>query len=416
VNAEIIAVGSELLTASKLDTNSLWLTEQLNTLGVELVRKHVVGDDRERLESTIRNALASAEIVIVTGGLGPTEDDVTRDAAASALGRPLEFRQELCDAIEARFRTMRRPMAEINRRQAYLINGAEALPNTRGTAPGQWVKAADRVLMLLPGPPRELNSMFEGECLPRLRRLLPPQVIRTRFYRVACMPESDLDQLIAPIYTKYTNPATTVLAAMGDIQVHLRARCSTADECESLLAKLGGGIEAVLGSRIYTCAGDSLEACIGAELKHRKQTVAVAESLTGGMIGERITSVAGSSEYFAGGFLTYTDEAKHALLGVSTELLSTHGAVSEPVASAMAEGARNRTGADYVIAVTGFAGPDGGTASEPVGSVYTAVAAPDGTQVQRFQFGGSGRDRIRTLTTVWALEALRRRLLALPPL
>src|SRR5271165_1521407 len=226
MEAEIIAVGSELLTSQRVDTNSLFLTDQLNALGVEVRRKMIVGDDRELLTASIREALARVEIVILTGGLGPTEDDLTRDAVASATGRPLIFRDDLRDAIAQRFERMNRKMAEINLRQAYAVEGAEALPNPNGTAAGLWLEHNGRVVMLLPGPPHEMKPMFLDQCLPRLTKRLPARVIRTLFYRVAGMGESDLDALIAPVYTKYTNPVTTILAAPSDIQIHLRARCA----------------------------------------------------------------------------------------------------------------------------------------------------------------------------------------------
>jgi len=227
-NGEIIAVGSELLTPDRVDTNSLYLTDQLNGIGVEVRRKSIVGDDRALLAAEVRAALANAEIVILTGGLGPTEDDITREAVADALARPLEFRQDLLDTLMERFQRLNRKMADNNRRQTFVVQGAESLPNPRGTAAGQWIEDDGRVATLLPGPPHELKAMFEAECLPRLIRRLPPQAIRTRFYRVACMGESDLDQLISPVYRPFENPVTTILAGLGDIQIHLRARAATA--------------------------------------------------------------------------------------------------------------------------------------------------------------------------------------------
>ncbi|MBX5496628.1 MAG: competence/damage-inducible protein A, partial [Bryobacteraceae bacterium] len=250
MNAEIIAVGSELLSPQRVDTNSLWLTGQLNVLGVEVVMKTVVGDDRDRLAATIRAAIQRSEIVVLTGGLGPTEDDVTREAASAALGLPLALRQDILDGIAERFRKMGRTMAEINRRQAYVLSGAEVLPNPNGTAPGQWVDREGRIIVLLPGPPLELKPMFEASCIPRFKERLPKAFIRTRFYRVAGMTESDLDQLISPVYTRYTNPVTTILAAPGDIQVHLRARSNSEEEAERLCEDLGSQIERLLGDRI----------------------------------------------------------------------------------------------------------------------------------------------------------------------
>ncbi len=409
MNAEIIAVGSELLTPQRMDTNSVWLTDQLNTLGVEVTMKCVVGDDRPRLTAAIRAALLRAEIVILTGGLGPTEDDVTRDAVAGALERPLEFRQELRDAIAERFARMKRTMAEINLRQAYVVQGAKALDNPNGTAPGQWLEHDGRIVMLLPGPPRELRPMFSNHCLPLLEKKLPEQHIRTRFYRVAMMGESDVDALIAPVYTKYTNPVTTILAAPGDVQVHLRARCASSDEAEKLCVQLGVEIEALLGDRIYSRDGSSLEAAVGRMLTERGETVAVAESCTGGLLAERITSVAGSSAYFVGGFVTYSDAMKTALLDVDEELLKETTAVSEPVAQAMATGAREASGASWAVSTTGEAGPDTATGAAP-GTVILGIAGPVSSSARTVHFVGD-RHRIRVLAAQAALEMLRRRLM-----
>jgi nicotinamide-nucleotide amidase len=409
MEAEIIAVGSELLTSQRVDTNSLFLTDQLNTLGVEVRRKMVVGDDRELLTASIREALDRVEIVILTGGLGPTEDDLTRDAVAAATNRKLIFRDDLRDAIAERFQRMNRKMAEINLRQAYAVEGAEALPNPNGTAAGQWLDHKNRVLILLPGPPHEMKAMFLDQCVPRLAARLPARVIRTLFYRVAGMGESDLDQLIAPVYTKYTNPVTTILAAPSDIQIHLRARCETAEEAEGLLAEVGPPIEALLGDRIYSRNGDSLEAVVGAMLIKKSATVSVAESCTGGLLGQRITSIAGSSKYFVGGFLVYSDSIKETLLGIDRHLIDAHTSVSEEVAVAMAEAAQKRTGSTYAISVTGEAGPESASGA-PVGTVFLAIAAPDReTESRRLQLPGD-RARVRTFAAQAALDFLRRHL------
>jgi nicotinamide-nucleotide amidase len=409
MEAEIIAVGSELLTSQRVDTNSLFLTDQLNALGVEVRRKMVVGDDRDLLTASIREALHRVEIVILTGGLGPTEDDLTRDAVASATGRNLIFRDDLRDAIAERFQRMNRKMAEINLRQAYAVDGADALPNPNGTAAGQWLEHEGRVLMMLPGPPHEMKPMFVDQCLQRLAKRLPARVIRTRFYRVAGMGESDLDQLIAPVYTKYTNPVTTILAAPSDIQIHLRARCESADEAEALLAEVGPPIEALLGDRIYSRNGDSLEAVVGALLIAHNATLSVAESCTGGLLGQRITSVAGSSKYFVGGFLLYNDFTKELLLGLDRNLINAHTAVSEEVACAMAEAARKRTGSTYAISVTGEAGPESSSGA-PVGTVFIAIAGGNlETEARRLQLPGD-RARVRTFAAQAALDFLRRKL------
>jgi nicotinamide-nucleotide amidase len=405
--AEIIAIGSELLTPQKVDTNSLYLTDQLNALGVEVVRKTVVGDERERLTDSILGALARSEIIVLTGGLGPTEDDLTRDAVATALGRTLVFRQDLCDQIEERFRRFQRKMVEINRRQAYIVEGAEVLPNDRGTAPGQWIAHNNAVLMLLPGPPNELKPMFEKQCLPRLAKLLPVQVIHSLMLRVVGMPESDLDQLIAPVYLRYPNLATTILAVSGEIHIHLRARSADAKQAEALVDEVASQIEPLIGDRIYSRNGDSLEKVIGDLLRARGARLSVAESVTAGLLGGRITAVPNSSDYFLGGFLTYTNAMKTQLLGVPAAMLAEHGAVSEQVARAMAEGARERTGSDYALSITGYAGPDG----DEVGLVFMGLATPAGSEARRVQFPG-GRERVRAFSTNIALDLLRRNLLA----
>jgi len=407
MNAEIVAVGSEMLTPERVDTNSLYLTAELNNLGVEVVGKFVVGDHLERLASAVRLAASRSELVILSGGLGPTEDDLTRDAVAQALDRKLIYHPEIAEALAARFASLKRKMAEVNKRQAFIIEGATILPNERGTAPGQWLEESGAVVMLLPGPPHELKAMFERQCLPRLARIVPPLVI---FLRVAGMGESDLDQLIAPVYKKYVNPATTILAAAGDIQVHLRARCATAGEGDALLAEVAGPIELLLGDRIYSRNGDPLEAVVGDLLRQHHATVSVAESCTGGMLGERFTSVAGSSAYFVGGFITYTNEMKIEMLGVSPELLEQHGAVSKEAAEAMAVGARRRTHSTYALSITGVAGPGAGGESAPVGATFIAVADDTGTHVvQNRQFSGD-RTRIRSFASQLALDLLRRRM------
>ena len=408
-DAEIIAVGSELLTPERVDTNSLYLTDQLNAVGIEVRRKLVVGDDCVLLAAAVRQALGQVGIVILTGGLGPTLDDVTREAVAEALGRNLVFRQDLLDGLTERFARLNRKMADNNRRQTFLIEGAEPLPNPRGTAPGQWLDVDGRIVMLLPGPPHELKAMFANECRPRLTARLPAQVIRTRFFRVACMGESDLDQLIAPVYKNYTNPATTILAGAGDIQIHLRARGATEQEAEDLLNVVGPAIEQLLGERIYSRNGAALEAVVGELLRARRETLSVAESCTGGLLGERITSVAGSSDYFLGGFLVYADRMKTELLGVDPELLVKRTSVSEEAARAMAAGARSRTGSTHAISITGEAGPESASGA-PVGTVVIGWAGPDTEPVaERFMLFG-GREGIRARAAQWALDYLRRRI------
>jgi nicotinamide-nucleotide amidase len=404
-NAEIIAIGSELLTPQRVDTNSLFLTEQLNSLGVEVTTKYVVGDERDLLSDIVRRSVGRSQIVILSGGLGPTEDDVTRDAVAQAIDRKLIFQPEIATQLEQRFVQMGRKMPEINKRQAFAIEGAELLPNDRGTAPGQWLEESGAWIILLPGPPHELKAMFSRQCLPRLERRVPKLHIQTLVLRVAGMSESDLDQTISPVYKKYDNPVTTVLAHAGDIQVHLRARCGSDAEASVLLAEVGGKIDLLLGDRIYSRNGDPLEIVVGELLKRHHATIAVAESMTGGGLAERITSVPGSSEYFLGGFITYTKQMKVDLLAAPVEFQP----VSREMAQAMAIAARRKTGATYGVSITGNAGPTADDGDAPVGMVYVGIADAGGTHVYDRQFLGD-RARIRAFTGQMALDHLRRRI------
>ena len=410
-NAEIIAIGSELLTPQRIDTNSLIVTEQLNLLGVEVVRKVIVGDDRERLTDAIRKAVESSPIVILIGGLGPTEDDVTRDAASAALGRKLLLSLEQESVLITRFRQINRQMAKNNLRQAYLIEGAEAMPNPFGTAPGQFISTSRGALALLPGPPRELKPMVENELIRRLRPVLPPQVIRVRSFRITGIGESDLDALIAPVYSKYTNPVTTVLSAPGDLFVHLRAHGETREQADLLLREVGNPIADLLGERLYSENPDeSIEMVVGRLLRKKHATVATAESCTGGLVAARLTEHQGSSKFFVAGYVTYSDSQKRDALGVSSELLAKYSAVSEKVAAAMAEGVKQRASATYGLATTGYAGPEGGTEFDPVGTVYLGLSGPEGTQVVRIRYG-LDRFRIRTLATQASLDLLRKTLI-----
>lgn len=399
--AEIIAVGSEMLTPIRYDTNSLFLTTHLNALGIEVVGKRIVGDDRQRLAEAISHALSAAGLVILTGGLGPTEDDVTRDAVCLALGLAQSENAGVLAAIEARFARLGRRMASNNRRQAMVPDTAEVFENPHGTAPGLWIEKVGKIVALLPGPPREMRPMVEAWLVPRLRTMLPPMVLATRRFRVARMPESELDALIAPVYTKYTNPATTVLAKAGDIEIQLRARAATREAAEDLCDEVANPIEDLLGNRIYSRNGDALETAVGHLLRDRGDTVAVAESCTGGLLGMRLTETPGSSAWFRGGYITYHDDLKRQLIGEFSV-----SPVSEEVAQRLAATARERAAATWGISITGWAGPDG---DEP-GVAWIGIADAIGVKAQRFRFFGE-RERDRTLAAQTALDLLRLRLL-----
>ncbi len=392
-----------MLGPVRLDTNSLFLTDHLNSLGIEVVGKRIVGDDRYRLSLSIQHALESAEIVILSGGLGPTEDDLTREAVAEAIGSSLETSPVALEWVSERFRTLRRVMAENNRRQAMMLAGAEMLENPFGTAPGQWLMADGRIIMLLPGPPRELRPMFVNLCIPRLKKILPPLSIAVRHYRVAGIGESDLDQLISPAYTQYDNPVTTVLAKPGDIEVILRARSTTLEEAERLCTELGEKIENLLGDRIYSRNGDSLDATVGALLKERNQTVAVAESCTSGLVAATLSDTPGSSAWLRGGYVVYHEDLKRELLQAPLP----GPAVSETTARALAIACRERAGADWGIATTGFAGPNG----DEVGLVWVAVSSKDRLETRSFRWVRE-RPIVRALATTAVLDLLRKQLIA----
>ena len=415
VIAEIIAIGSELLTPFFQDTNSLFLTERLNQLGIEVAFKTVVGDDRERLTGAVRNALWRSDIVICMGGLGPTEDDLTRECVAAALGREIYRDPAIIADLYARFAARRRKMPENNERQADVIEGGNVLPNPRGSAPGQWIEnqreGQPQYIMLLPGPPNEIKPMFDEECLPRLRGKVPPQVLATRVLKIAMMAESDCDARVAPIYKKHSKVQTTILAGAGDIQLRLTAHAATAEEAQQRVDTLAGLLEDELGDWVYSNNGDSLETIVGLHLQLRGASIAVAESCTGGMLGQRISSVSGSSRYFLGGAIVYSNDLKTLFANIPPLMIQQHGAVSEQVAKALAEGIRDETRATIGVGITGVAGPTGGTEEKPVGLVFHAVADGKGTEVAERRYPPGDRDRIRFWATQQALDMVRRRLM-----
>jgi nicotinamide-nucleotide amidase len=414
VNAEIIAVGSEMLTPYRQDTNSLFLTKQLNDLGVEVVFKAVVGDHRERLVECIQQALSRTEILICTGGLGPTEDDLTRECVAEALGLGLRRDPDILAALYARFATRRIQMSTNNARQADLVEGAEVLRNPRGTAPGQFMTAKydgePKIVILLPGPPWELEPLFQTECTPRLQKLLPHRFIAIRELKLAMVPESQADLRAAPIYKRYSEVQTTILAGFGEVQLHLRSEADTEEEAQSRVDRLASELEDEFEESVFSTAGESLEKIVGYYLQMRDATISVAESCTGGLLAQRITSVSGSSRYFLGGAVVYSNDLKTLFANVPPLLIAEHGAVSKQVATAMAEGIRKRCRSALGVGITGVAGPTGGTEEKPVGLVYIALADNLKTEVNERRFPGD-RERIRHWATQQALDMIRRRLI-----
>jgi nicotinamide-nucleotide amidase len=414
VNAEIIAVGSELLTPFRMDTNSLYLTEQINQLGVEVVFKSVVGDDLKRLVEAAKYALVRSEIVVFSGGLGPTEDDLTREAVAESLGISLRRDEDVLAGIERRFAARGWKMSPNNAKQADVLEGAVVLPNANGTAPGQWLSGKfdgrERLVILLPGPPHELKALFEAECRERLRAKLPAAFLANRVLKVAMLGESHVDARVAPIYKRYTDVQTTILAGAGEIQLHFKSRAETMEAAQARVDEAADAVEEELDDAVFSRDGESLEQIVGYWLQMRNATLAVAESCTGGLLGERITSVGGSSRYFAGGVIVYSNAVKTELAGVPADMIERHGAVSREVAAALAEGIRYRCEATLGIGITGVAGPTGGTPEKPVGLVFHALASDGGTEVIERNFPGD-RKRIRWFATTLALDMVRRKLM-----
>jgi competence/damage-inducible protein CinA-like protein len=412
MRAAILAVGSELLGTERLDTNSLLLTRALARHGAELVRKAVAGDSEAEIADELSHTLPRVDLMIATGGLGPTSDDVTREAVAAALGRRLVPDAETLAAIERRFQAMGLRMAAVNRKQAEVVEGALVLPNANGTAPGMRLEApGGAVLFLFPGVPRELEAMIPEHLEPWLALRSGGAARETAVLKVACVPESALEERIAPAYAEFGREAITVLAKPGDIRLEMTATGPEAER-RALLAAMARRLSELAGDAVYADREEAtLESVAGDLLRGAGRTLAVAESCTGGLLAERLTRVPGSSGYFLGGAVVYTNALKTRLLGVPEALLAAHGAVSEPVARAMAEGVRGALGGDYGIGITGVAGPGGGSEEKPVGTVHLAVAGPDGAVHRRVRFPGD-RERVRWQASQLALEMLRRLLLA----
>jgi nicotinamide-nucleotide amidase len=409
--AEIVAVGSELLTAHRIDTNSLFLTGRLNELGIDVRRKVVVGDVRDDLARVLRDALDRADLVVATGGLGPTEDDLTREAVAEVLDLPLAEDATILTAIRARFARRGFVMPEQNRRQAMVPRGGAILPNAHGTAPGLWIEARDRILILLPGPPRELQAIFDTHARPRLEPFTAGRHLRRRVLKVAGRAESQVDEVAQPIYAPLADAAvpieTTILAAPGQIELHLSARGTDVTALDDALETAVARLEKALAPAVFSVDGRTMEAVVGDLLKTKGWTIAVAESCTAGLLLGRLTEVPGSSAWVLGGVVAYSNDVKTSLLAVPAAAVAAHGAVSEPVAVAMASGVRVKLAADVGVAVTGIAGPDGGTEAKPVGTV---VIAASGTidAVRTFRFLGD-RQMVRLQSVVAALDMVRRK-------
>ena len=416
--AAIIAVGSELLTPDKVDTNSLFLTEELNNIGFKVAQKMIVGDDSLELESAFRHSCSVAPLVIVTGGLGPTEDDITREVIASVLGLPLETEQTVFEEIEKRFTERSLRMPEINRRQAEVPRGAKILKNMNGTAPGLILECETATVVLLPGPPRELQPMFQHYVISRLKGISPGKCVYRRVLRTTGETESFIDECARPVYQRWLTRnipiQTTILASLGQIDLHLSMVSNSPLEAKAILDEAVFELRDTLGVLVFSEDGRSLPEVVGGLLIERGATVSVAESCTGGLIASRLTDHSGSSAYVSGGITTYSDAAKVRLLDVNKELLEGHGAVSEEIAIAMASAVRKKLQTEFGVSATGIAGPSGAVPGKPVGTVYVAVAHSSGDiESRRCQLPGD-RGRVKFQTSQVALNLLRKKLLSIP--
>lgn len=410
MKACILAVGSEMLTPFKVDTNSLLITERLNAIGFDVRMKAVVADDIDEIAGVVQGALAWANVLIITGGLGPTEDDLTREAVSRVLDAPLGLDESILQGLRERFARRGLVMSENNRRQAMVPKGAIVLENRNGSAPGLLLTFGSTDVVLLPGPPREMTPMLDAVIRDRLTGKSSAGSLFRRTLKITGRPESEVDAVAQPVYAPWLHEevpiATTILAALGQIELHLTASAPTPEAAGTALDRAVEQLRGVLGPSVYSVDGRPLEAVVGSMLKERGMTIAVAESCSGGLLASRLTDVPGSSAYFERGFVCYSNQAKTELVDVPEDMIRDHGAVSEPVARAMSEGAAARSRTDVGVGITGIAGPDGGTPEKPVGTVVVAVTVNGDTRVRTLKLFG-GRDMIKFQSAQAAMNMLR---------
>lgn len=410
--AEIVAVGTELLMGQVLNTDAQYIARRLSELGVTLHRQQVVGDNPGRIREALCDAIARADVVITTGGLGPTADDITKEVCAAALGLEMERRPEAEEMVRAWFRRNSRPMTENNLRQADFAKGAMVLENHNGTAPACIVEKDGKAVVNLPGPPRELIPLFAEAVMPYLARR-SGQAIVSRYLRVFGMGESTVESKLHDLMEQSENPTLAPYCSTGEVQLRMTVRCRSAAEAPALLDPMEKQVRERLGDVVYAVTDDpeySMEQALVDAMRARGKTLCTAESCTGGMIASKIVNISGASDVLLEGCVTYSNAAKMRTLGVKPETLDAYGAVSEQTAREMARGARERAGADFAVSVTGIAGPDGGTKEKPVGLVWLGLATEKGVFARELRLTGN-RERIRTLSALnamhWALTACR---------
>ncbi|MCD6360908.1 MAG: competence/damage-inducible protein A [Armatimonadetes bacterium] len=414
MKAELVSVGTELLLGEITDTNAVYLSQRLAEIGVDVFFRHTVGDNLDRIVSVLELALSRSDVIIMCGGLGPTQDDLTREAIAEVTGRPLVSDPDAERRLREFFAARNRVPTPSNLKQATVPEGGRFLENTCGTAPGVLVEHRGRALIAVPGPPPEMREMFQREVLPYLlaRQGEDARVLRSRVIRLADIGESNLVDMIPDILERRTDPTVAPYASPGEVRLRITTKAASESEADAALDEMEAILRERLGSHIYGVDDETMEVAVGRLLAESHSTLASAESCTGGLIASRITDVAGSSEYFIGGVVAYSNQVKQEILGVPEGVLAEHGAVSEECARAMAEGVRRALRTDWGLATTGIAGPGGGSDEKPVGLVYIAVAGGDGTACLRGNWPGT-RDQFKSRVSQYALNMLRKRLLGM---
>ncbi len=406
MRCEIVAIGTELLLGNILNTNAKYLSEKLAELGIDLYYQTVVGDNLSRVSDTFRKAMERSDIVIATGGLGPTDDDLTKEGLCHALNIGMSVHEQTLAKIESFFKSINRPMAECNKKQAYIPEGAQIIENNNGTAPGILLKAKAKLFVLLPGPPNELYPMFENSVYPYLKGNAK-YLLKSRMLRIVSVGESTVQEQLKDIFDNQTNPTIAPYAKSGEVHLRITAKAESEDLADVMINEMESKVRNILGDNIYGCDQESLEAVVIKLLQNKNKTISLAESCTGGLISQRLTSVPGASKCFMNGIVTYSNEAKQKFLGVNEATLRKHGAVSSETAYEMAEGIRKVSGTDIGLSITGIAGPDGGTAEKPVGLCYIGISYDEKVETYKLMFGGN-REKIRWNSSIKALDIVRR--------
>lgn len=407
--AEILAVGTELLMGQIANTNAQYISRRLAELGINVYFHSVVGDNPARLEETLKKALVRSDIVITTGGLGPTKDDLTKETIAKMMNRKLVFHAETMELIREYFMRKHKQVVQSNEKQAYLPENSIIIPNPNGTAPGCIIEEDGKLVIMLPGPPKEMQPMFDQTIFAFLREKTG-LVLISRMLKVFGIGESELETRLMDLIDNQDNPTIAPYVSQGEVTVRVTARCATKEEAERLLAPVVEEIEGRLGEMVYNHDGQSLEQVVFDLMRQHGHVLVTAESCTGGLLAEKITSLPGASTVFQRGYVTYSNQAKMEDLGVSESTLNAYGAVSRETALEMVQGVIRKTGATVGVAITGIAGPDGGTAEKPVGLVYIAAAVGDKVHCRGYELSGS-RERIRNDACMRALDMIRRLIL-----